>query len=157
MFVDIEALSPSNCYRPGASYKQKKFIIMSSWLQASSPCLSCCEPLCRVPEADFGISGLPCTDMSAAGLRQKRHGPTNSVYMNHAKYNKKMRTPLFIVECTPDPRSEHNIKPPHSGKVPHSFLVICFFGMSKLYFGMCLSCDTPSGAGHGNDGRLALA
>ena len=103
IFCDIEALNP-NCYSKGDDYETKKRRIMNSFLQSSSPCLNCCDSLCAVPEADFGISGLPCTDMSRAGLRRMRDGPTNAVYMTHAKYNKRKRTPIFVVECTPESR-----------------------------------------------------
>ena len=104
VFADIEALNPG-CYNAWDSYETKKAAILPSWLQQYSPCLACCDTLCRVPDADFGVSGLPCTDMSRAGLRQMRHGKTNSVYMTHAKFNKRKRTPIFIVECTPETSS----------------------------------------------------
>ena len=103
IFADIEGLNPQ-CYDPGTNYEDKKRAIMSSWMQEFSPCMRCYDGLCRIPQADFGVSGLPCTDMSRAGLRRMRHGPTNGVYMTHAKYNKRCRTPLFVVECTPEPQ-----------------------------------------------------
>lgn len=56
---------------------------------------------CDVLGADFGCSGLPCTDMSKAGLKRKRHGPTNSVYISHGKYAEQKKVPVFVVECTP--------------------------------------------------------
>ena len=57
-----------------------------------------------VPSADFGVSGLPCTDMSIRGKRLKRDGPSNSVFMTHAKYVESHKVPLFVIECTPAPR-----------------------------------------------------
>ena len=56
---------------------------------------------CPLPDAHFGCSGLPCTDMSAAGLRQKKEGPTNAVYMSHGRFVEARRVPLFVLECTP--------------------------------------------------------
>ena len=101
VFCDIEALNPQ-CYSAADSYRKKKKMILGSFMQTSSPCINCYDTLCSVPAADFGISGLPCTDMSYAGKRLTRDGVTNSVYMTHAKYNKRNRTPLFVVECTPE-------------------------------------------------------
>ena len=36
--------------------------------------------------AAFCVSGLPCPDMSTAGKRRKRAGPTNAVNLAHGKY-----------------------------------------------------------------------
>ena len=125
IFCDIEALNPGG-YKVSDSYEAKKETILSSWLQETSPCLNCCDRLCRVPSADFGVSGLPCTDMSRAGLRQKRHGPTNGVYMTHAKYNLRHRTPLFVLECTPDTRLTftHHIFVFESTYLIRSFIIL---------------------------------
>ena len=102
LFSDIEALNPSYTTTPGMNYEMKKKAIMTSWLQPSQFCHTCHDELCHVPSADFGVSGLPCEDMSIAGNRLKREGKTNGVYLTHAKYNKIHRTPLLLLECTPD-------------------------------------------------------
>ena len=102
LFSDIEALNPSHCTTPGMNYEMKKRAIMKSWLQPSQFCHLCHDELCHVPSADFGVSGLPCEDMSTAGDQLKREGRTNGVYLTHAKYNKIHRTPLLLLECTPD-------------------------------------------------------
>ena len=54
-------------------------------------------------QAVFSVAGLPCPDMSRAGKKQKRAGPTSVVYMSHGHYHKQNRTPLLLVECTPVP------------------------------------------------------
>ena len=102
LFTDIEALNPSHTTHPDMCYTDKVNAIMGSWLQGSQKCQLCFDPLCSVPSCDFGISGLPCQDMSQAGYKQLRDGRTNGVYITHAKYNKKHRTPVFVVECTPE-------------------------------------------------------
>lgn len=50
----------------------------------------------------FCVSGLPCPDMSTCGKRLKRAGVTSNVYLSHGKYHEKHRTPLLLIECTPD-------------------------------------------------------
>ncbi len=52
--------------------------------------------------ASLDVSGLPCPDMSTAGLQQKRAGVTSNVYIAHGAYCTKNRTPLLLIECTPD-------------------------------------------------------
>lgn len=59
-----------------------------------------CSPF---KKSQFDCSGLPCPDMSRANhKRQKRAGPTNSVYMVHGKWATEHRVPLLLVECTPE-------------------------------------------------------
>ena len=102
LFTDIESLNPSPTYAVGDSYRRKKHCIFSTPLQQALPCCTCFESLCAVPDCDFGVSGLPCQDMSACGKRLKREGRTSGVYLTHGKFNKIRRTPLLLVECTPD-------------------------------------------------------
>ncbi|CAE7942002.1 unnamed protein product, partial [Symbiodinium necroappetens] len=40
--------------------------------------------------------------MSCLGKKMKRDGPTASIYMTHAKFCKRSRVRLPILECTPD-------------------------------------------------------
>ena len=108
LFTDIEAMNPSHCTHSRMSYDEKKGAILGTWLQESQFCHMCCDALCPVPSADFGISGLPCQDMSRAGLGLKREGRTSGVYLTHAKYNLKHRTPIFVVECTPEACHHHH-------------------------------------------------
>ena len=53
----------------------------------------------------FDVSGLPCPDMSTAGKRQKRAGPTNAVYIAHGRWTTDSETPLILVECTKEARA----------------------------------------------------
>ena len=54
------------------------------------------------PMSIFCVSGLPCPDMSTAGKRLKRAGTTSNVYLSHGKYHQRQKTPLLLIECTPD-------------------------------------------------------
>ena len=86
------------------TYSQSKQQIQASRLRTSAHCVvhSCLRSL--PAEIDVAVSGLPCTDMSRAGKRLKRHGPTAPVYMTHAKYCNESGVKLVILECTPDSR-----------------------------------------------------
>ena len=106
-FNDILDLNLPWSFYASDSYKVKRRKIHRSVLVGSQ----CCNvhstsdlegDKCMVPYADFGVSGLPCTDMSRAGKQLKKHGPTNSIYMTHGKYAETMRVPLLLIECTPE-------------------------------------------------------
>lgn len=101
LFSDILDLNSNGCLEGAQSYQAKKRAILASECMEYAPCGRCHDTLCKVPAADFGVSGLPCEDMSKAGQQLKKHGRTNTVYMTHGKYVKKHGTPLFVVECTP--------------------------------------------------------
>ncbi|CAJ1422350.1 unnamed protein product [Effrenium voratum] len=89
LFQNILDLNVPGCYKTAHSYRGKKGAIVGSWLQQAADCLAhACE--CPLPQGvDLGVSGLPCTDMSRAGKRKKRFGPTAPVYMTHAKFCQK--------------------------------------------------------------------
>ena len=58
---------------------------------------------CTTQLAQFDVSGLPCPDMSKAGKRQRRAGPTSDVYLAHGRFTTIRRTPLLLIECTEVP------------------------------------------------------
>lgn len=59
--------------------------------------------LSTVP-VDFDVSGLPCQDNSKANINRQffQHGKHGSVYLAWAKRHSYLRTPLLILENTPD-------------------------------------------------------
>lgn len=106
-FGDILGLNPGGTFNAADSYKIKKQRIKESELMEYQLCNTHSwsdseSEYCCVPGAHFGCSGLPCTDMSRAGKRKKRFGPTNSIYMTHGKYTEAKKVPLFVLECTPE-------------------------------------------------------
>ena len=110
-FGDILELNGNCTFNLHDSYKTKKRKICRSILVDDQLCNTHSHgedpsSFCRVPYADYGCSGLPCTDMSRAGHQMKRHGPTNSIYMTHGKYTETKRVPLFTIECTPETQLE---------------------------------------------------
>jgi hypothetical protein len=102
LFEDILGLNLPRLYQSTDAYGFKKQRILSTWLQQSQECITHGD-LCALPSSpDYGLSGLPCEDMSRAGLAQKRHGPTAPVYMSHAKFCNQQHVKLATIECTPD-------------------------------------------------------
>ena len=110
LFKDILELNDANAKRVAGvgGYLDQKERFLRLPLRATQTCLwhtasdgGPCD--CEVPGADFGCSGLPCTDMSKAGKRLKREGPSNTIYITHSKYVEAKRVPLFVIECTPVP------------------------------------------------------
>lgn len=53
-------------------------------------------------DSDYDLSGLPCPDMSPAGLRLGPEGPTSKVFISHAKLHIARQTPLLIIENVPE-------------------------------------------------------
>lgn len=105
-FTDILTLVKPGTFTQTDSYVGKRRKIHRSVLVDAQDCKthSCSDSeVCRVPDPDFGCSGLPCTDMSRAGKQLKRDGPTNSVYMAHGKFCETKKAPLILIECTPEP------------------------------------------------------
>ena len=52
--------------------------------------------------AAIDVSGLPCPDMSTCGLMKKRAGFTSNVYLAHGVHTTANRTPVLLIECTPE-------------------------------------------------------
>ena len=61
-----------------------------------------CELFAADKASELDVSGLPCPDFSAAGLRRREEGPTATVFMAHAKRHKELETPLIVVENVKD-------------------------------------------------------
>ena len=53
-------------------------------------------------DSDYDLSGLPCPDMSPAGLRLGPEGPTSKVFISRAKLHIARQTPLLIIENVPE-------------------------------------------------------
>ena len=66
--------------------------------------------LCPLPgplEVDFDVSGLPCQENSRANVNRKFfEGRTGSVYLVWARKHEANKTPLLLLENTPDSRRQ---------------------------------------------------
>ena len=101
LFGNALDLIPYKTYDISWTYSRKLSAVKQTHIATTGQCLRHCA-LCPVfkPMAQFGVSGLPCPDMSSAGLRRKRAGPTSTVYMAHGRYVSVHKIPLLLVECT---------------------------------------------------------
>ena len=107
LFEDALDLIPFGTYDQCWPYSQKLAAIRASpQIARQAHCIKHRQacPVCK-PIALFDVSGLPCPDMSTAGLRRKRAGSTADVYIAHGEFCTRNRIPLLLVECTPDTRS----------------------------------------------------
>lgn len=101
LFGDALDLIPYKTYDISWSYSQKLSAVNHSHIATTGQCLRHSQGCSVVkPMATFGVSGLPCPDMSTAGKRRKRAGPTATVYMAHGRYATIHKIPLLLVECT---------------------------------------------------------
>lgn len=103
LFENALDLIPYNTYRDHWAYSQKSEAVKKCSIAKTGHCLRHGQA-CSVwkPMALFDVSGLPCPDMSTAGLRRKRAGETSAVYMAHGRYSTVHKVPLLLVECTKD-------------------------------------------------------
>jgi hypothetical protein len=109
--LNISVLSLPTTNKPGLfitsdSYAYKKQRILGSWLQQSAHCVWK-NDICPIPwSPDYGVSGLPCEDMSICGARRKREGPTNAVWITHGKFCQNREVKMMTIECTPEARPD---------------------------------------------------
>ena len=104
VFGNILDQVPENCFSERKPFYKRRDEIQRAWLQRAQFCYShnqLCE--CAVP-VDFDFSGLPSQDNSTANTqRQYFEGNNGSVYLVWAKKHRFLRTPLLVVENTPEP------------------------------------------------------
>lgn len=103
LFSDALDLIPYGTFNPSWTYSKKLKAVSGAVPATRTQCLAhggVCLNSGR--DVDFAVSGLPCPDMSAAGLRRKRAGETSNVYLAHGSWTTRNRIPLLLVECTPE-------------------------------------------------------
>ena len=105
MFENLVHVLPSGSYNAKDSFAKKFYDVNNANLMWAQGCLTHGQDcLLFGPDAgsDLDTSGLPCWDMSIAGLKLYEEGPTNIVFMSHAKMHVEKKTPLLIIENTKD-------------------------------------------------------
>ena len=104
VFGNILDQVPENCFSERKPFYERRDEIQRAWLQRAQFCYShnqLCESAVPV---DLDFSGLPCQDHSSANTqRQHFEGNNGSVYLVWAKKHRFLRTPLLVVENTPEP------------------------------------------------------
>ena len=103
VFGDMLEQVPKGTFHSGQTFCEKYAAAEKAWLQRSQFCYSH-NQYCAIPESDVDLSGLPCEDNSQCNINrlffEGRNGP---VYATYVKKHKRLRTPLLIVENTPEP------------------------------------------------------
>eukprot|EP00439_Symbiodinium_sp_Y106_P050581 s213_g6.t1 len=102
LFGDITELLESPWFRDDMTYSQKLSSGRDTRMVDTMPCMLHGERCGIQKKPVFDVSGLPCPDMSQCGKRLKRAGATNSVYIAHGRWVTDNKTPLLLVECTPE-------------------------------------------------------
>ena len=103
---DITNIMPRGSFDPSACFKTKMKQIEQAKLCRSQFCFThnkSCPIFGRLAaESDLDVSGLPCPDMSRAGIGLKEEGPTSPVFGSHAKMHIEKKTRMIVLENVPD-------------------------------------------------------
>lgn len=100
-FGDLEDVFPPGTYDPSENFMGKLHKVSTCQIMQKQWCYNHgqhCDLFGRAAETDLDVSGLPCWDYSLAGKCRQEEGPSNTVFMAHAKMHKERRTPLIIIE-----------------------------------------------------------
>ena len=102
VFGDLCGVMPEGLLDEG-SFIQKVVAANRSMLARDAYCYThnrLCPlwPASRRTTADVEVAGLPCPDFSRAGRKRREEGPTNKVFISHAKRHVELGTPLIVIE-----------------------------------------------------------
>ena len=100
-FGNLEDCLPAGTIKPGSSFMEKLHRVSRSQIMTKQWCYThdrYCPLLSPAAQSDIDTSGLPCWDHSLMGKFRREEGPTNSVFMSHAKLHKERRTPILVIE-----------------------------------------------------------
>ena len=104
LFRDALDLIPNGTYDREWPYSKKLQAVKHVTPANRGHCVLHDGPCVQSPNVTFGVSGLPCPDMSSIGKRRKRAGGTSNVYLAHGRWATHNRIPLLLIECTPESR-----------------------------------------------------
>lgn len=103
---DITNIMPRGSFDPSACFKTKMKQIEQAKLCRSQFCFThnkSCPIFGRLAaESDLDVSGLPCPDMSRAGIGLREEGPTSPVFGSHAKMHIEKKTRMIVLENAPE-------------------------------------------------------
>lgn len=102
LFGNIEQLLPAGTLKTGAVYSEKLRASQEVDIAPRSQCALHNKVCDTVKRPIFSIGGLPCPDMSSAGKKRKRAGPTANCYLSHGRWATALEVPLLLIECTED-------------------------------------------------------
>ena len=102
VFEDALDIIPHGHLDTTLPYSARLQSVKDAPLTTRAHCIQHNNACCLAKKHCFAVSGLPCPDMSTAGLRRKRAGETSNVYLAHGHHCTNHATPLILIECTPD-------------------------------------------------------
>lgn len=101
---DLTKIVPEGSFDPEGTFMERLMQIDRAPILQHQHCFThghkC--PLLEGVQSEYDVSGLPCPDMSPAGLGLKEEGKTSAVFISHAKLHIAKQTPLLVVENVPD-------------------------------------------------------
>ncbi len=101
---DLTKIVPENSFNPEGTFMERLMQIDGASIMRNQWCNThghdC--PILDGLQSDYDVSGLPCPDMSPAGLGLKEEGMTSTVFICHAKLHIAKQTPFLVVENVPD-------------------------------------------------------
>ena len=111
VFGDMLGLVPPGSYCDEWDFATRRQAIDLADLSSSQFCRTHGGFCSVLKHVDFDCSGLPCEENSLANHKRKfmQQGRFGNLYLVWAKRHRCMRTPLMILENTPEPRKSLSI------------------------------------------------
>ena len=104
VFGDLLGLVPSGSYSTEGDFATRQQAVDLADLSSSQFCRTHGGYCSVLKPVDFDCSGLPCEENSRANHKRKfMQGRFGDLYLVWGKYHRCMRTPLLILENTPEP------------------------------------------------------
>ncbi len=103
LFGNLCDTVPAGSFDPVAPFDERKSQVNDAPMCTSQFCLTHGGHCSLTKPVDLDMSGLPCEDNSRANFKRRfLHGNFGSVYLIWAKYHRRMRTPVLLLENTPE-------------------------------------------------------
>ena len=105
VFGNVCETVPEGSFDALASFDERKYQVNHAPMCTSQFCLTHGGHCSLMKGVDLDMSGLPCEDNSRANCKRHfLHGNFGSVYLLWAKHHRTMRTPVVLLENTPELR-----------------------------------------------------
>ena len=103
VFSDVKGMVPEGSFNPDDDFATQAQSIDRAMMSTSQHCVTHGGHCTLLKPVDFDVSGLPCEENSRANCKRKYlQGRFGSLYLVWSKYHRTMRTPLVILENTPE-------------------------------------------------------
>ena len=111
VFGDVVQKIPPNSFNEDADFESRRHQIDSAMMSSSQFCYMHGGHCSLLKPVDLDVSGLPCEENSRANHKRKyMQGRFGNLYLVWAQYHREMRTPLLILENTPETQQHFKIQ-----------------------------------------------